>query len=93
MIAINAFITDISSPENRAFRFGMLHLAAGLAHPFSAPVGAYLLRTWGFVCVFAVSLLGIVLGSIMLIWRIRKYEWNPVRNPKVILSINCVMYT
>ena len=83
MLSINAFITDISSPENRAFRFGMLHLATGLGSPLSPPVGAYLLKTGGYVCVFATSLTGIVLGAILLIWRIRKYKWNPERKPKV----------
>ncbi len=76
-LAINAFISDISSPENRAFRYGMLHLIEGLGRPLASPLGAYLLRTGGFVCVFSTSLVGIVLGSILCIYRIRAFKWNP----------------
>ncbi len=77
MLAINAFISDISKPEDRAFRYGMLHLATGLGRPLAAPLGAYLLTTGGFVCVFSTSLVGIVLGSILCVWLIRSYTWNP----------------
>lgn len=82
MLAINAFLSDITEPENRAFRFGMLHLATGLGRPLAAPLGAYLLRTGGFVCVFTTSLAGIVIGSLLLFWRIRGFKWNPPKTDK-----------
>ena len=77
MLAINAFISDISEPETRAFRYGMLHIAYRIGSPLGAPLGAYLLRTGGFVCVFATSLTGIVLGSIWCVVRLRPFKWNP----------------
>ena len=44
-IGLNAFIADISGPDQRAFRMGMIHLAQSLGRPIAAPIGAYLLRT------------------------------------------------
>lgn len=49
----------------------------GLGRPLAAPLGAYLLRTGGYVCVFSTSLVGIVLGSLFCIIRIRSFKWNP----------------
>ena len=44
-IGLSAFIADISSPDQRAFRMGMIHLAQSLGRPIAAPLGAYLLET------------------------------------------------
>ena len=44
-LAVNAFIADISSPDFRAFRYGMIHLAGSLARPIAPIVGAYLLSS------------------------------------------------
>ena len=44
-IGLNAFIADISRPDQRAFRMGMIHLAQSLGRPLAAPLGAYLLKT------------------------------------------------
>ncbi len=55
ILAINAFIADITQPENRAFRYGMLHLASSLGRPLAAPVGAYLLKTGRFFSLFSKS--------------------------------------
>jgi hypothetical protein len=43
-IGLNAFIADISGQDQRAFRMGMVSLAASLGRPLAAPLGAYLLR-------------------------------------------------
>ena len=91
MLAINAFVTDITTPENRAFRFGMLHLATSLGRPIAPPVGAYLLRTGGYVCVFSTTLCGILLGAILLLWRIHKYKWNPPKKEKVSIIQLCTV--
>ena len=44
MMSINAFIADISEPDQRAFRMAMLHLFASLGRPLSPILGAFLLR-------------------------------------------------
>ena len=84
MLAINAFMTDITKPDERAFRFGMIHLASSLGRPLASPLGAYLLRTGGFLCVFSTTLVGIFIGAISLLLRIHKYKWNPPKSNKVI---------
>ena len=35
-IGLSAFIADISSPDQRAFRMGMIHLAQSLGRPIAA---------------------------------------------------------
>ena len=77
MLAINAFISDISEPDTRAFRYGILNICSQLGSPIGAPLGAYLLRRGGFICVFATSLTGIVLGSIWCVISIWPYKWTP----------------
>ena len=67
-------------PEYRAFRFGMLHLISGLARPIGAPIGAQLYEHGGYICVFATSLGGIILGAIYLMFRIQKYKWTPSKD-------------
>ena len=44
-IGLNAFIADISRPDQRAFRMGMINLAHSLGRPLAALLGAYLLKT------------------------------------------------
>jgi fucose permease len=48
-IGLNGFIADISTPDQRAFRMGMIHLAQSLGRPLASPVGAYLLREGCFI--------------------------------------------
>ena len=79
LLTVNAFISDISLPEDRAFKFGMVHLAHFLGKPPSTIFGAYLLRTGGYVCVYASSLLCIAIGAILLTWRINRFQWKPER--------------
>ena len=38
--ATYAFITDISRPDQAAFRLGMLHIASKIAAPIGPPIGA-----------------------------------------------------
>ncbi len=83
MLALNAFISDITTPDERAFRYGMLHLATSLGRPLAAPIGAYLLDQGGYVCVISASGVGILIGAIFLIIRIKQYKWNPEKTDVV----------
>ena len=47
-MSLNAFISDISAPDQRAFRMGMLHLASSLGRPLAPLFGAFLLAQ-GFI--------------------------------------------
>ena len=94
-LSVNAFLSDISAPEDRAFRFGMLSLVTLLATPPSAQAGKYILQYFGYVSVFATTLGGICFGALLLIWRINRFKWNPKRkernqrksfNPMVIID-------
>ena len=58
----------------------MLHLISGLARPIGAPIGAQLYKHGGYICVFATSLGGIILGAFYLIFRIQKYKWTPSKD-------------
>ena len=39
-------MADITTPENRAFRYGMLQVAISLAAPLSPIVGSYIYSKW-----------------------------------------------
>ena len=71
-----AFIADVSSPDTRSFRFGMIFFISILASTFAPSVGAYLLSSGGYVCVFSVSLLLTILAALFLIIRIRNFNWQ-----------------
>ena len=81
-LSVNAFLSDISAPEDRAFRFGMLSLVTILATPLSAQAGKYILQYFGYVSVFATTLGGICFGALLLIWRINRFKWNPPRKER-----------
>ena len=70
-------ITLITEPENRAFRYGMLHIITSLGSPIASPIGAYRLRKGGYICVFSTELTCFILGALILIWRLHKFKWSP----------------
>ena len=41
-MGINAFIADISSPEQRSFRMAMMYFVSSLGRPIGTQMGAYL---------------------------------------------------
>lgn len=43
-MSVYSFISDISRPEQRAFRMGMIHISTKIFRPFALPLGAWLLR-------------------------------------------------
>ena len=43
-IVVNAFISDISQPQDRSIRFGMLKLSETLGKPLGALLGNYILN-------------------------------------------------
>ena len=63
----------------------MLHIISSIASPIAAPIGAYLLRTGGYICVFSTEMTCFVIGAVILIWRLQKYKWNP---PKTVVNNN-----
>eukprot|EP00095_Tigriopus_kingsejongensis_P002938 maker-scaffold517_size150149-snap-gene-0.20 protein:Tk02938 transcript:maker-scaffold517_size150149-snap-gene-0.20-mRNA-1 annotation:"adenylate cyclase " len=81
-LALAAFISDISKPQNRALRIGFIHIATSLPRPIASPIGAWLLREGGFTCVTSVSFVGIVLGMIFLYINLRSYQWKPPQRPR-----------
>ena len=55
-MALHAFITDISPPEDRGFRIAMVQFAMSLPRPFSPLIGATLYEK-GKSCVLIIFLL------------------------------------
>ena len=81
----------ITEPENRAFRYGMLHLITSLGSPIASPIGAYLLRKGGYICVFFTELTCFILGALILIWRLHRFKWSPPKTT-VILKHEHMLY-
>ena len=90
MLAINSFLADISKPEDRAFRYGMLGLAWKCGEPLGNAAGGYLFDTGGYVCVFSTTLLGTALGAVILTVMIKKYKWNPTKSKGSNFSLKLV---
>ena len=66
----------------------MLHIISSIAHPMATPFGAYLLRTGGYICVFSTEMLCLTIGSIILVWRLQKYKWNPPKTMVILVKNN-----
>ena len=80
ILAINSFLADISAPEDRAFRYGMLGLAWRAGEPLGSLAGAYLFEAGGFVCVFSTTVVGTAFGALVLVVMIWKYKWDPPKS-------------
>ena len=76
-LAIYSFLADITTSETRSFRFAMIGFASQLAAPLAPIVGAYLLSSGGYVCVFSTSLALTMLGALYMVLRIRPFNWKP----------------
>ena len=76
-MGINAFISDLSSPEQRSFRMAMMHFVSSVGRPFGTQMGSYLFAQGGYVCVISATLLGRVLGFILLVIRLEMFQWKP----------------
>ena len=59
------------------FCSGMVSIVQMLASPLSPPVGAYLFKTGGYVCVFSAQTAVLVIAALYLVWKIRAYQWKP----------------
>ncbi|XP_059080926.1 proton-coupled folate transporter-like isoform X1 [Tigriopus californicus] len=79
-MSVYSFISDISRPEQRAFRMGMIHISTKIFRPFALPLGAWLLREGSFVAVTATSCGGFALGGFLLWLRLRSFNWTPVKS-------------
>ena len=55
----------------------MVSIVQMLASPLSPPVGAYLFKTGGYVCVFSAQTVILVIAALYLVWKIRAYQWKP----------------
>ena len=55
-MGLNAFICDITKPEDRSFRIGILYFAMSVGKPLGTQFGAYLYKTGGYNSVFGVTL-------------------------------------
>ena len=75
-MGINAFIADISSPEQRSFRMAMMHFVSSIGRPFGTQAGAYLYDKGGYVCVISATLLGRFLSFLFLVVRLEMFNWK-----------------
>ena len=78
-MGIAAFITEISTPEQRTFRLATVHFVEGMGGPLGTLLGAYLWEVGGYLCVFGTSLVGKVLTLAFLVIRLEMFQWKPGR--------------
>ena len=79
-LAIYAFMADITTPENRGFRFAMLGVTMTIAGPIAPILGAFIYSKIGYFGLFSVALGGILFGGFLLLFSMRSYEWTPKQN-------------
>ncbi len=77
--AINAFLADVSSPEQLAVRIAIVSLAELMSRPVGTQIGALLIAYSTTVVNTSISLVLLILASFMLWWRIHKTKWQPQR--------------
>jgi len=76
-MGIAAFITEISTPEQRTFRLAMIWFVESLGGPIGTMIGAYLWEAGGYLCVFGTSLVGKFLTLVFLVVRLEMFKWKP----------------
>ena len=76
-MGIAAFITEISTPEQRTFRLATIGFVESMGGPLGTMLGAYLWDVGSYLCVFGASLVGKVLTLIFLVIRLEMFKWNP----------------
>jgi MFS family permease len=76
-MGLNAFISDISTPEQRSFRLAMMHFVSSIGRPVGTILGAYLFQQGSYVCVIGATLLGRILGAAFLVIRLEMFKWRP----------------
>jgi hypothetical protein len=76
-MGLNAFISDISTPEQRSFRLAMMHFVSSIGRPVGTMLGAYLFEAGAYVCVIGATLIGRVLGAAFLVIRLEMFQWRP----------------
>ena len=74
-MGIAAFITEISTPEQRTFRLATIHFVQSLGGPIGTMIGAYLWEVGGYLCVFGASMIGKLITLIFLVIRLEMFKW------------------
>ena len=76
-MGINIFIADISQPHQRSFRMAAMSFVSSVGRPIGTQLGSYLFSEGGYICVFGATLVGRVVGFILLLIRLEMFEWKP----------------
>ena len=77
VMGINAFVSDISKPEQRSFRMAMMSFVFNIGRPVGTQLGSYLFKEGGYICVMGATLVGRVIGFTLLVVRLEMFNWKP----------------
>ena len=77
-MGINAFVADISKPDQITFRMAMMHFVSSVGRPLGTQLGSYLFREGGYICVIGATLAGRAIGFILLTVRLEMFKWKPM---------------
>jgi len=81
-MGVAAFITEISTPEQRTFRLAMIHFISSLGSPIGTKIGAMIWDGAGdmrYTAIFAAGLGGKAITLVFLVARLELFKWNPGR--------------
>ena len=76
-MGINAFVSDISKPDQRSFRMAMMIFVSSVGMPIGTQLGSYLFKEGGYICVMGATLVGRVIGFTLLVVRLEMFNWKP----------------
>ena len=79
-MGVNIFIADISKPHQRSFRMAAMSFVSSVGKPIGTQLGSYLFSEGGYICVIGATLVGRVIGFILLLVRLEMFEWKPKKN-------------
>ncbi|GLV39720.1 uncharacterized protein CBL_08214 [Carabus blaptoides fortunei] len=82
MMSVYSYIADVTTVENRTFRFGLVHILAASISSIGFAVSGILFQSIGFYGVFTISLIVHVTGLLYCVFYIKEPRTAPADLPK-----------
>lgn len=82
MMSVYSYIADVTTPENRTFRFGLVHILAAAIAAIGYAISGILYQSIGFYGVFTISIIIHLTGFIYCVFYIKEPRSAPADLPK-----------
>lgn len=82
MMSVYSYIADVTTPENRTFRFGLVHILAASISSIGYAISGILYQSIGFYGVFTISIIIHLTGFFYCVFYIKEPRSAPTDLPK-----------